>query len=70
VIAQAFYGINFELFKTRLEDEQTTKEIAAKAGLGIDEIIQSIILDNGQPKVDWQNKSDLIGQMEIAIETF
>ncbi len=69
-IAQAFYGISFELFKTKMKDESSSKEVAASAGLGIDNIIQSIILDNGKPKIDWQNKSDLIGQMEIAIGDF
>lgn len=69
-VAQAFYGINYELFKSRIQDEQLTRNISADAGLGIDNIIQEIILDNGKPKVDWQDKSDLIGKMEIAIGDF
>ena len=28
------------------------------------------MLDNGKPKVDWWDKSGLIGQMEIAIGDF
>lgn len=70
VIAQAFYGITYERLKTQVQDEPTARSIASNAGLGIDDLVQSIVLDNGQPKVDWKNKSDLIGQLEIAIGDF
>ncbi|MBN8684404.1 MAG: type I restriction endonuclease subunit R [Chitinophagales bacterium] len=69
-IAHAFYGITFELIRGKLQDEQIARAIASDAGLGIDDLVQAIVLDNGKPKVDWKHKSDLIGQLEIAIGDF
>jgi type I restriction enzyme R subunit len=67
VIAQAFFGLNYEWLKTKSSSEELAREIALASGLGIDDLIQSLVLDDGQPKIDWQNHADLIGQMEIAI---
>lgn len=69
-VAQAFYGITFESIKSKFEEEGLARPIAAEAGGGIDDIVQQLVLDNGKPKVDWWDKSDLIGQMEIAIGDF
>jgi type I restriction enzyme R subunit len=69
-IAQAFYGVTLEEFKSKIEDEKAVREIAAASGIGIDDIIQSYVLDNGKAKVDWKEKTDLIGQMEISIGDF
>ena len=69
-IAQAFYGISFEAIKAKFDDETVARTIAADAGLGIDDLVQEIVLDNGKPRVDWQNKSNLIGKLEIAIGDF
>lgn len=66
-VAHAFYGITFESIKAKLQDEQIARAIASNAGIGIDDLVQAIVLDNGKPRVDWKNKSDLIGQLEIAI---
>ncbi len=68
-IAQAFYGITFESIKTKGAEENRARNIAAEAGAGIDNIVQLLVLDNGKPKVDWQ-RSNLIGQLEIAIGDF
>ena len=69
-VAHAFYGITFESIKAKLRDEQIARSIASDAGIGIDDLVQSIVLDNGRAKVDWKNKSDLIGQLEITIGDF
>lgn len=69
-IAQAFYGISFESIKDKLDDEQVARSIATDAGLGIDDLVQEIVIDNSQPKVDWHKKSNLIGKLEIAIGDF
>ena len=69
-IAQAFYGITFESIKGKFDDEDIARSVAADAGSGIDDLVQEIVLDNGKAKIDWQNKSNLIGQLEIAIGDF
>lgn len=70
LVAQAFYGLTLATFEDKIEDEATRKSIAADTGIGIDNIIQDHILDNGIAKVDWINKSNLIGQLEIALGDF
>ncbi|RMG81244.1 MAG: type I restriction endonuclease subunit R, partial [Bacteroidetes bacterium] len=69
-IARAFYGITFEAVKDKFEDENTARSAAVAAGTGIDDLIREIVLDDGAPKVDWQNKSNLTGRLEIAIGDF
>jgi len=69
-IAQAFYGITFESLKEKTGQDDKTRSIAADAGIGIDDVIRSIVLDGDTPRIDWQNKSDIIGQLEIAIGDF
>ncbi|MCB0640141.1 MAG: type I restriction endonuclease subunit R, partial [Phaeodactylibacter sp.] len=69
-VAAAFYGVARELFQAKMQDEALNREIATFAGLGIDELVQAYVLDEGSAKVDWKNKSDLIGQLEIAIGDF
>ncbi len=70
LVAQAFYGLTLATFEDKIEDEATRKSISADTGIGIDNIIQDHILDNGIAKVDWINKSNLIGQLEIALGDF
>lgn len=70
VVAQAFYGITFESIQSKVENTKTAQSIAAEAGIGIDDLVQQMVLDNGKAKVDWQTKSDLIGGLEIAIGDF
>ncbi len=69
-IAQAFYGITYELLSSKIEEETQLKEIATVAGMGMDNIIQETILDGGKPIVDWQLKSDLLGKLAIDIGDF
>jgi len=69
-VAQAFYGVTLEHFKTKIEDDAINREIASSTGIGIDDIIRAKVLDDGTPKIDWQSKTDLIGQLEIAIGDF
>lgn len=69
-VAQAFYGISLIQFSEKSDDKNILKEVSANIGIGVDDLIQGMVLDNGQPKIDWQNKTDLIGQLEIAIGDF
>lgn len=65
--AQAFYGISFEMIKNQFEEAEKARSIAAQAGLGIDELVQKLVLHQGRPLIDWQSNSDLIGKLQIAI---
>jgi len=70
LIAQAFYGLTISTFEEKIKDEMSRKSISADTGIGVDNIIRDHILDNGAAKVDWVNKSNLIGQLEIALGDF
>ncbi len=69
-IARAFYGISFEMMRSKSTDHTDVKTIATEAGLGIDAIIRKSVLDNGVPKVDWQFNKDLTGILQIDIGDF
>ncbi len=66
-IAQAFYRIAAESWKEKIAEAKQLNEVAVAAGLGIDDILQQAILDDGQPIVDWQSKPGLIGKLKIDI---
>ncbi len=66
-VAQAFFGITLETIKEKIKDNGTGKEIAAKAGIEIDNVIREKVIDNGKPLVDWKDNEDLIGQVNIAV---
>jgi type I restriction enzyme R subunit len=59
--AKAFYGIVLDILHNKLP-YGTRKEISAKTGLAIDEIIGKHCV------VDWQNKKDVINLMSQEIE--
>ncbi|MFQ5637889.1 MAG: type I restriction endonuclease subunit R [bacterium] len=69
-IARAFYGVSLEAIQAKIADDEPAKEIATIAGLGTDDIVRKIILDDDSPKIDWQFKSDLLGQLQIEIGDF
>jgi len=43
---------------------------ALNTAIEMDSIIRKYALDNGKPIIDWQNKSNLIGQMKIEMEDY
>jgi len=63
----AIYNLVNEIFKTELEDK---KNIASELAEGIDIVIRSIVFDEDKLIVDWQNKSDVEGQIKIAIDDY
>jgi type I restriction enzyme R subunit len=68
--AQAFYGATLTVFEAGHPRELRSAELAVAAGLRIDEIVRSIVLDNGKPVVDWVKKDKLTGPLAQAIEDY
>ncbi|MEK6614935.1 MAG: HsdR family type I site-specific deoxyribonuclease [Bacteroidota bacterium] len=66
-VAKAFYGLSMEAFSEKIQDKIVRKEIATQAAINIDDLIQSAVLDNGQPVIDWQLKSNITGKLQIEI---
>ncbi|MEZ4826098.1 MAG: HsdR family type I site-specific deoxyribonuclease [Bacteroidia bacterium] len=66
-VAKAFYGLTFEGLKEKIQDNKVCKEIATQAALQIDDLIESSVLDNGQPIIDWQFKTNITGKLLIEI---
>ena len=66
-VARAFFGLSEEWLARKLQDETVRRQIAVHCGLMIDDIIQKLVLDNGTPIIDWQNKSNITGRIQIDV---
>ncbi len=65
--AKAFFGLTMESLTTKLQDAQVRRQISTEAALQIDDMIKDVVLDDGKPIIDWQNKSNLTGKLLIDI---
>lgn len=63
----AYYNLISEIFEAELKSEQ---DIAAEMAKGSENVIKSLVYEGGKLIVDWQNKSDLEGQIRIAIDDY
>ncbi|WP_152268773.1 type I restriction endonuclease subunit R [Agriterribacter humi] len=66
-VAKAFYGLTVEALSEKIQDNIVRKEVATQAALKIDDLIQSSVLDNGKPIIDWQYKTSITGKLLIEI---
>ncbi len=66
-VAKAFFGLTVEALAEKIQDNVIRKEVSTQTALQIDNIIQQTILDNGQPIVDWQYKTNITGKLFIEI---
>lgn len=66
----AIYNLVNEIFKDHLKRAEDSKNIAALMAEGIDQVIRSIVFENGKPIIDWANKSDIEGKIKIEIDDF
>lgn len=63
----AIYNLITDIFKDVLSDKI---EVATELALGIDQVIRSVVYQNDQLMVDWQNKPDIEGKIRIAIDDY
>jgi type I restriction enzyme R subunit len=63
----ALFNLITDIFKQELENKQV---ISAEIAEDIDILIRSIVYEGGTLMVDWQNKSDVEGQIRIAIDDY
>ena len=66
-IAKAFYGLTFESLSEKVQDNVVKTQIAIQTALHIDELIKEAVLDNNQPIIDWQYKTNITGKLLIEI---
>ncbi|MEQ9378781.1 MAG: HsdR family type I site-specific deoxyribonuclease [Imperialibacter sp.] len=66
-IAKAFYGLTIEALEDKIQDTLIKKEVAIEAAIKIEEMVKQAVLDEDQPIVDWQNKTNIIGKLLIEI---
>lgn len=66
----AIYNLVNEIFKGHLKRTESTQNIAAVMAEGIDDVIKSIVFENGKPIIDWVNKSDIEGRIKIEIDDY
>jgi len=66
-IAKAFYGLTFESLNEKVQDNVVKTQIAVQAAINIDDLIKEAVLDNNQPIIDWQYKTNITGKLLIEI---
>ncbi len=66
----AIYNLITEIFKGHLKFTDGSQNIAAVMAEGIDQVIKSIVFENGRPIIDWVNKSDIEGRIKIEIDDY
>ncbi len=66
----AIYNLVNEIFKGHLKRAEGAENIAAVMAEGIDQVIKSIVFENGKPIIDWVNKSDIEGRIKIDIDDY
>jgi type I restriction enzyme R subunit len=66
-VARAFYGLTLESLTEFIQDESIRKSISIQAAITVDDLIRSSVLDNGIPIIDWQDKSNITGKLQIEI---
>lgn len=66
-IAKAFYGLTLESLNKKIQDDVIKTQISIQTALQIDELINRAVLENNQPIIDWQFKSNITGKLQIEI---
>ena len=66
----AIYNFVNELFKEYLKRTEGSENIGAVMAEGIDDVIKSIVFENGTPIIDWMYKSDIEGKIKIGIDDY
>lgn len=61
------YNLVTDIFKDLLSDKV---EIATELAVGIDQVIRSVVYQDEQLMVDWQNNPDMEGKIRIAIDDY
>jgi type I restriction enzyme R subunit len=65
--AKAFFGLSLELLNSKFQDTEVRKQFSVQLALAIDDVIQRSVLDDGKPIIDWQDKSNIIGKIQIEV---
>lgn len=66
-VAKAYYGLTVESLSEKIQDNIIRKEISTQIALKIDDLIKYSVLDNNQPIIDWQYKTNITGKLLIEI---
>lgn len=66
----ALYNLVNEIFKGHLKRSEGAENVGAIIAEGIDNVIKSIVFENGKPIIDWVNKSDIEGKIRIDIDDY
>ncbi len=66
-VAKAFYGLTMETLSEKVQDMEIRKHLSTEIALHADDLILSKVLDNGEPMVDWEYKTNITGALLINI---
>lgn len=69
--AKAYYGLALETYRRAFGDTTVDlKQLALDTARAFDNIMNRTLIVDGRVLVDWQQKSDIIGRMKIALEDY
>lgn len=66
----AIYNLVNEIFKGQLKRVEGNQNIAAVIAENVDNVIKTVVFENGKPIIDWVNKSDIEGKIKIEIDDY
>ena len=66
-VAKAFYGLTIASLIDKVQAPWVREEIAVQSALHIDDLIRNLVLDNENPIIDWQQKTNISGKLLIDI---
>ncbi|MEX2115294.1 MAG: HsdR family type I site-specific deoxyribonuclease [Bacteroidota bacterium] len=69
-VARAFYGICRSELEPKIQDGAVLRQTSVSAALALDEIAKRLIMDDGKPIIDWQDRGDITGRVLIEIGDF
>lgn len=69
--AKAYYGLALETYRRAFGDTTVDlKQLALDTARAFDDIMNRTLIVDGKVLVDWQQKTDIIGRMKIALEDY
>lgn len=66
-VAKAIYGISLLALDEKIIDNKIRNDVALQIAKHIDQLIQSIVFEDGKLVIDWYTKSNITGKLIIEI---
>mgnify|MGYP006270253913 CR=1 FL=1 len=68
--ATAIYNLANAQFREQFKRSENSPNYAVLMALGVDEVLREKVLDQGKPIIDWPQKENILGQINIGMDDF